>query len=276
MTKLLAVLVGSLCAAAAQAEVLQGDYLKVGVAESGALITQSGFSTVGLFYDPTGHGGFTGPDLLGLSPFAFYSVGKDSVTGSYLQGSPNVNQMLASTTGSCNSSGCSADTNGTSFIDGIKFTQAMSFDKAGSTIHYTVTLNNTGSSMLTGVAFATGLDPDLPAENTHNVVSGESVSASSSQYRITLADTSSSFSAHASTSASGDTSPYWLQTAPTATNDQDWQIALAYNFGDLAAGQSKSITYDLTVSAVPEPETYAMMMAGLAMLGALGRRRRPS
>jgi PEP-CTERM motif len=39
----------------------------------------------------------------------------------------------------------------------------------------------------------------------------------------------------------------------------------------LASGRSESL---VTVSAVPEPETYAMMLAGLGLMGAVARRRK--
>jgi plastocyanin len=38
--------------------------------------------------------------------------------------------------------------------------------------------------------------------------------------------------------------------------------------------QGEDKTYRLTVAAVPEPGTYAMMIAGLGMLGAIARRRK--
>lgn len=44
-----------------------------------------------------------------------------------------------------------------------------------------------------------------------------------------------------------------------------------FGFG---GGGSADYVYSLEVSAVPEPETYAMMLAGLGVLGFLARRRR--
>ncbi|MCK6407205.1 MAG: PEP-CTERM sorting domain-containing protein [Rhodocyclaceae bacterium] len=60
---------------------------------------------------------------------------------------------------------------------------------------------------------------------------------------------------------------YWdLAAAPTA-----------YNFSFAGAGHSLSLTQvavDVAALPVPEPETYAMLMAGLGLMGAVARRRR--
>lgn len=42
----------------------------------------------------------------------------------------------------------------------------------------------------------------------------------------------------------------------------------------LSAGQSASYAGNLQVAAVPEPETYALMLAGFAVVGTIARRRR--
>jgi hypothetical protein len=49
---------------------------------------------------------------------------------------------------------------------------------------------------------------------------------------------------------------------------------------DVVAGTNYALGFDTTVSAytevtaVPEPETYAMMLAGLGLVGAVARRRK--
>jgi len=59
----------------------------------------------------------------------------------------------------------------------------------------------------------------------------------------------------------------WVLTEATGINDNGWIIGNAYNS---VTGESHA--YLLT--PVPEPETYAMMLAGLGLVGAAARRRR--
>ena len=54
------------------------------------------------------------------------------------------------------------------------------------------------------------------------------------------------------------------------TNAGTYQVKLA---GDFTAALPEARSYSLTVSAVPEPESYAMFLAGLGMMAAVARRR---
>ena len=58
---------------------------------------------------------------------------------------------------------------------------------------------------------------------------------------------------------------YSFSGAPSITVTDDFSAGL---------GVYKHATNSFNVTAVPEPETYAMMMAGLGVLGFLGRRRK--
>lgn len=48
---------------------------------------------------------------------------------------------------------------------------------------------------------------------------------------------------------------------------------LTLTFIGTAYGSTGSYSGDLTVTAVPEPETYSMLLAGLGLMGAIARRR---
>ena len=68
----------------------------------------------------------------------------------------------------------------------------------------------------------------------------------------------------------GETANFLLSGA----NVQDFASGLldgGVHVRSLAGGRSESL---VTVSAVPEPETYAMMLAGLGLMGAVARRRK--
>ncbi|MES2583348.1 MAG: PEP-CTERM sorting domain-containing protein [Pseudomonadota bacterium] len=54
-----------------------------------------------------------------------------------------------------------------------------------------------------------------------------------------------------------------VQAGPQGTGDESWGINQATVSSNVA-----------TISAVPEPETYAMMLAGLALMGTIARRRK--
>ncbi len=75
-----------------------------------------------------------------------------------------------------------------------------------------------------------------------------------------------------------ESSRYWVGTVYAPSNDHGW----AFHFYD--GGQSADDKHDFNIAwavrdgdvaaPVPEPETYAMMLAGLGLLGLTARRRR--
>lgn len=50
--------------------------------------------------------------------------------------------------------------------------------------------------------------------------------------------------------------------------------ALLLSFRDISAGDASGIIDNIVLTAIPEPETYAMLIAGIGLLGFLARRRR--
>ncbi len=61
----------------------------------------------------------------------------------------------------------------------------------------------------------------------------------------------------------------WVLSEARGINDNGWITGSAYN---TLTGATHGFL--LSVAAVPEPETYAMLLAGLGMLGVVARRRR--
>lgn len=272
-----------LSAQSAMADVtVSGDYLKFGVGNNGSLIDFTTFT--GLQFDPTGTGNFSGaPDFLTPgTPFAFYSIGVnglfDTASGGYNAfGSSTATLSLAGTTYVATSAGT---------FGGLKISQTITFDTTSNLLHTNVVLTNVSGHTLNNIAYGVGFDPDQDASPfgnyyTDNQILSQGVGASvqatgvGTGYTIKLSSTGG-WSADAGVYGGWDVDPYTLSTAVTGDSYSDSTIALGYNFGNLAKGKQISIGYDVVISAapVPEPETYAMLLAGLGMIGVAARRRR--
>lgn len=59
----------------------------------------------------------------------------------------------------------------------------------------------------------------------------------------------------------------WVMTEATGINDNGWIIG---NISNASTGEYRA--FMLSVTAVPEPETYAMLLAGLGLIGGITRR----
>lgn len=70
---------------------------------------------------------------------------------------------------------------------------------------------------------------------------------------------------------------YWT-TSPDHTSKTNWTILGAGDYILYVEGDQPGVSsgyYDMTVSVpIPEPETYAMLLAGLGLLGVVARRRK--
>jgi|GEM_PF-548186 len=155
--------------------------------------------------------------------------------------------------------------------------------------------NNTGSTA-TDVEWGVGIDPDqgVPAGlgfATRNVINaigdGASVTATSRDgWALTLADLIGG-SAHTAAYVDPDTccgpvDPHLMLTSgqlPDNYGLSDRSINLAYDLGTIPNNQSVSFGYEYVMAIeslppVPEPMTYAMLLAGLGLLGFAVRRRK--
>lgn len=150
--------------------------------------------------------------------------------------------------------------------------------------------NNTGKA-LTGVQWGVGFDPDQGGSGkniTTNTILGQgsnaAVSAADYLYgtnlAVTLANTTSSgaykIGAYIGTDCCTAVDPSVALGGAQAvgfSNVADYSVSLAYDIGTLGAGQTATVGYDYVFTAVPEPKTYAMLLAGLGLIGFSARRR---
>jgi len=178
---------------------------------------------------------------------------------------------------------------------GWALTETISIPTTSATSgHVAVTINltnNTGSDA-SHVQWGVGLDPDQGrtatpdlGNGTTNDILGLGGSAavrgtSLDGWSVTLANTTS---ASAFTiagyvdpfSCCSPVDPAVMLAAAQAVGSYgfgDNSINLAYDLGTIANGHSASFGYEY-ILAVPEPETYAMLLAGLGLIGFSARRR---
>ena len=160
---------------------------------------------------------------------------------------------------------------------------------------YAVTITNNTGADVSGALWGFGIDPDqgIPGTssfNTTNIINGvgllSSVTATSSDgYFITLKDVTGAGAQLVQpyvdpTNCCAPVDPLLMYTAAQGVGSYgffDHSINLAFTLGKdgvLENGASTVLGYELIMGAVPEPETYAMFMAGLGLMGFIARRRK--
>lgn len=70
------------------------------------------------------------------------------------------------------------------------------------------------------------------------------------------------------------TDPFLGESLALNFNARYIQFALNSNYGDAYTGLSEVKFFSGNIAPVPEPETYAMLLAGLGLMGAVARRRK--
>jgi len=168
-------------------------------------------------------------------------------------------------------------------------------------IVYAVTITNNTGHDATDVSWGFGVDPDQGVPGgfgfgTTNVIDSlgslASVTATSSDgYWLSLRNVTGANAGDIHTYVDPTTccSPVDPMTIHLAAQPDgsygfsDSSINIAYTLGHyhgasthtlMHNGDSSVVGYELVMGAVPEPETYAMFMAGLGLMGFIARRRR--
>lgn len=181
-----------------------------------------------------------------------------------------------------------------SAMGSLTFNQTISLIGDRATV--SVVLANTGTTDITGVQWGVGIDPDqgipdAPSTfDTINAILGQGSSAAARAVDpdapflgVTLRNTTDAgaFDIRAYIDPLFCCSPVdpasILSGAAQAVGSYgtfDRSISLAYNIGTIVAGTSASIGYEYIFAPIPEPETYAMLLAGLGLMGFIARRRR--
>ena len=179
------------------------------------------------------------------------------------------------------------------FFGGLTFIQTMTLNNLNQ-LGVTVSMTNNTGKDITGVNWGVGLDPDvnknyvgpLNTFDTFNTILGQDTDAAVSAFgygqTLTLANTTtaSAIDIAAYINAGDCCSPVDPAVAGALphqvlgfnTNHDD-SISLAYDIGTIGVGKTVSFGYSYTMAAVPEPETYAMLLAGLGLMGFVARRK---
>jgi len=284
---LLAVLVGLfllISPAGGQAAyfVLTGDYLQVGVGSGGALIDDD--ATVGLKFDPTGSGSFTGPDfIMPGTPFEFYSIGLngDWYSAGY-DAWDGINPFTMTTVNSSGAGVLRADSTGGAFGD-LGISQALYFNANGSVIHFEVTLtNNSTSTTLYDVAYARGVDPDMDYDlywdyDTDNWIEPNSVWSQGPYSGLILGLVDLTGGGVPSIDWDWYEDPYVLLTGMNYGYG-DNTINMAWSIGSLGPGESALLEFDYVIGqgegGSPVPVPAAVWLLGSGLIGLVGLRRK--
>ncbi|WP_292992760.1 PEP-CTERM sorting domain-containing protein [Nitrosomonas sp.] len=175
-----------------------------------------------------------------------------------------------------------------SFSGGWSFIETVSIPTSGHVAVQVQLTNNTGATA-TDVQWGVGIDPDqgVPVGlgfDTTNVINatgnaGSVTATSLDGWSLTLANTTSAsafaINPFVGSNCCSPVDPALMLAAAQAPGDYgfaDSSINLAYDLGTIASQHSVTFGYEY-IMAVPEPETYAMLLAGLGLIGFSARRR---
>ena len=258
-------------------------------------------SDAGYFSSSTELGlSFRGNEFVNAGTFqSWYQLNAPGVSGTPFVAEQSSNSNPLGASASSTGVGTAIVSGGTS---GLNFSQTISIPSA-SQLAVAVTLTNNTGHAINNVQWGVGMDPDQDSlthgdPSTINTIAGlgndAAVSATGrySGYTVTLENTTpdSGFNVAAfidSGNCCNAVNPADALAAAQGSGFNtvsDDSISLAYDLGTIAAGETASFSYAYNMSVVPvtppitpsipEPETYAMLLAGLGLVGFMTRRRK--
>jgi hypothetical protein len=243
--------------------VLDGGVLDLGINDAGALISAP--------WPADGVGArFNGVEFLNEG-FAWALISVSANGENYLNASPGVTVMPVTVTDTSSGSTLSALVEG-SVTAGLELERTLAYDVDGSTVRFTITLTNTGTTAFENVAFTEGFDPDQGYDfgggyRTYNdvILDGQFAQSHTGTVEsptLTIGIGSSDPRATASVEYRA-MDPFDTIDSP---NDPDGAFAdhdlhVAFDFGTLASGDSVSAEYAMVLAATPE-EAQDLYLAG--------------
>ncbi len=255
--------------------IFDNGYIKFGYSGDGSFGYGS-WQTPGIFYDSTGSSNYpSNADFLTPgSPFEFFAV---KIGGTnYVNNNTNYSRPVMPTT--VDASGVvsvGGKTYGTikfvSTAGGLEITQTYTLGATDQVIAIDVSVRNTTASTIYGVKYARGIDPDVDAplgtSATYNNRGAEGIDADDiilgtgpRSGRVIGLYTNSTIAHNTAVSPGWSTDPATLLSG-SSNNHADSTINLAFDLGDLAAGQAKnfSLAYVFAASAAKLAESVAQV-----------------